>query len=116
VNLTRKKNLLKNDVLSLDAGLGDNIRYNFDYYVDNGFHWSFGIKSRYNQFNKNLSNDFSNGEILNQLGLNSINIDYADLTNQVYVQTIFIQKYLIGAGSKKRMVFCRRYTIFCLFY
>jgi NTE family protein len=98
VNLTRKKNLLKNDVLSLDAGLGDNIRYNFDYYVDNGFHWSFGIKSRYNQFNKNLSNDFSNGEILNQLGLNSINIDYADLTNQVYVQTIFIQKYLIGAG------------------
>lgn len=98
VNLTRKNTLFKNDVTSLDVGLGDNIRYNFDYYIDNGYYWSFGLKSRYNQFNKNLSNDFSNGEILNQLGLNSINIDYADLTNQVYVQTIFIQKYLIGAG------------------
>jgi NTE family protein len=98
VNLTRKNNLFKNDVLSLDVGLGDNIRYNFDYYIDNGFYWSFGLKSRYNQFNKNVTTDFSDGEILDQLGLNSINIDFADFSNQAYVQTVFIQKFLIGAG------------------
>ncbi|WP_333877654.1 patatin-like phospholipase family protein [Flavobacterium sp.] len=97
-NITQKKSLFKNDVVSLDIGLGDNIRYNLDYYIDNGFYWSFGIKSRYNQFNRNVATDFRNGEILNQLGLNSINVDFADLTNQAYLQTVFIQKFLIGAG------------------
>ena len=97
-NITQKKSLFKNDVASLDVGLGDNIRYNFDYYIDNGFYWSFGFKSRYNTFNRNLKTDFRNGELLTQLGLNSINIDFSDLTNQAYMQTVFIQKFLIGAG------------------
>lgn len=101
-NITQKKSLFKNDVLLLDIGLGDNIRYNLDYYIDNGFYWSFGFKSRLNQFNKNLSNDFRDGEILNQLGLNSINIDYSDFTNQAYLQTVFFQKFLIGTGVKIR--------------
>lgn len=98
VNITQKKSLFKNDVASLDVGLGDNIRYNFDYYIDNGFYWSFGLKSRYNTFNRNLKTDFRNGELLTQLGLKSINIDFSDLTNQAYLQTVFIQKFLIGAG------------------
>ena len=94
--------MFKNDVASLDIGLGDNIRYNFDYYIDNGFYWSFGFKSRYNTFNKNVTTDFRNGELLNQLGLNSINIDFSDLTNQAYMQTVFIQKFLIGAGIEHK--------------
>lgn len=97
-NITQKKSLFKNDVVSLDIGLGDNIRYNLDYYIDNGFYWSFGLKSRYNQFNRNVATDFKDGEILEQLGLNSINMDFSDLTNQAYMQTVFIQKFLIGAG------------------
>jgi NTE family protein len=97
-NITQKKTLFKNDVTSLDLGLGDNIRYNFDYYIDNGFYWSFGLKSRYTSFNRNVSSDFKNGELLTQLGLNTINIDFSDLTNQAYLQTVFIQKFLIGAG------------------
>ena len=101
-NITQKKSLFKNDVLSFDLGLGDNIRYNLDYYIDNGFYFSFGLKSRYNEFNKNLTSDFRNGELLGQLGLNSINIDFADLTNQAYIQTIFIQKFLIGAGVEHK--------------
>lgn len=101
-NITQKKSLFKNDVASLDIGLGDNIRYNFDYYIDNGFYWSFGFKSRYNTFNKNLTTDFRNGELLTQLGLNSINIDFSDLTNQAYLQTVFIQKILIGAGIEHK--------------
>lgn len=98
MNLTHKKLLLKNDVVALDLVLGDNFRYNFDYYIDNGFYWSFGFRSRFNQFNRNVATDFSEGELLDQLSLNTINIDFSDFTNQAYVQTIFIQKFLLGAG------------------
>lgn len=103
-NVTQKKTLFKNDVLSLDLGLGDNIRYNLDYYIDNGFYWSFGLKSRYNTFNKNSITDFRNGQLLGFLGLNSINIDFQDLTNQAYMQTVFIQKFLIGAGVEHKFL------------
>lgn len=101
-NITQKKSLFKNDVASLDVGLGDNIRYHFDYYIDNGFYWSFGLKSRYNTFSKNITTDFRNGTLLSQLGLNSIFIDFSDLTNQAYMQTVFIQKFLIGAGIENK--------------
>lgn len=97
-NLTYKKLFLKNDVASLDMILGDNIRYNFDYYIDNGFYFSFGFKSRFTGFNRNVETDFADGALLEQLGLKSLNIDFADWTNQAYIQTIFVQKYLIGAG------------------
>lgn len=98
LNLTQKKTLFKNDIASFDVVLGDNFRYNFDYYLDNGFHWSFGFKSRLNRFNKNVATDFSDGQLLDQLGINSINIDFSDFSNQAYLQTVFIQKFLIGAG------------------
>ena len=101
-NFTNKKILFKNDVASLDFGLGDNIRYNFDYYIDNGFHWSFGIKSRFNTFAQGIKTDFSNGNLLSQLGLKTININFSDLTNQAYLQTVFIQKFLIGAGLEHK--------------
>lgn len=102
INFTQKKLLFKNDVFSFDLGLGDNIRYNLDYYIDNGFYWSFGIKSWYNSFNRNSAIDFKNGIILNQLGIDKLNIDFSDFTNQAYVQTVFIQKYLIGAGIEHK--------------
>lgn len=101
-NITQKKSLFKNDVLSFDLGLGDNIRYNLDYYIDNGFYWSFGLKSRYNAFNKNVTTDFRNGELLDFLGLSSINIDFQDWTNQAYMQTVFLQKFQIGAGIEHK--------------
>ena len=98
VNFTQKKTFVKNDVTSFDLVLGDNIRYNLDYYIDNGFYWSFGFKSRLNRFNKNVSTDFNEGDLLEQLGIKSINIDFSDFTNQLYAQTIFVQKFLLGAG------------------
>ena len=104
VNLTQKKSLFRNDVLSVDFALGDNFRYDLDYYVDNGFYFSFGIKSRYNQFNRNVSTDFNNGIILNQFAINKINIDFSDLTNQAYLQTLFFQKFLIGGGVELKHI------------
>ncbi|WP_339834690.1 patatin-like phospholipase family protein [uncultured Flavobacterium sp.] len=98
VNLTQKKLLSKNDVASLDIALGDNFRYNFDYYIDNGFYWSFGINSRLNTFNKNIQNDFNDGTTLTNLDINSINIDFSDFSNQIFVETIFSKLFLIGTG------------------
>lgn len=98
VNFTQKKTFVKNDVTSLDMVFGDNIRYNLDYYIDNGFYWSFGFKSRLNRFNKNVSTDFNEGDLIEQLGIKSINIDFSDFSNQFYAQSIFVEKFLLGAG------------------
>lgn len=97
VNLTRKKTLFKNDVASLDVVLGDNFRYNFDYYVENGYNLSLGFKSQFNQFNRNVTAALSSLDLAD-LGVNSINMDYSDLTNQLYFQSLFVQKFLLGAG------------------
>lgn len=104
VNINQKKLIFKNDVASLDMILGDNIRYNFDYYVDNGFYWSFGIKSRYNSFNRNVVADAQTSSIFGIDGLNSINLDFSDFSNQVYVQTIFKQKFILGAGFEGKNI------------
>jgi NTE family protein len=112
VNLTQKKLLFKNDVLSVDFGLGDNFRYNIDYYVDNGFYFSLGIKSRFNQFNKNISPEFSRDLFENLPLLNSINIDYSDFTNQMYVQTLFSKKFIIGAGIELKHLKISTNTLF----
>lgn len=101
VNLIHKKLLFKNDVASVDVILGDNIRYNFDYYIDNGFYWSFGIKSRYNTFNRNVD---ATNSLFGINDLNSINLDFADFSNQVFVQTLFKQKFVIGAGFEMKNI------------
>lgn len=111
VNLTQKKLFLRNDVLAFDIGLGDNFRYNLNYYIDNGFYFSFGFKSRFNQFNKNVSTDFNDGNLFSQFNINSLNVDFSDLTNQAYVQTIFAQKFLIGAGVELKHLKIRSKTL-----
>jgi NTE family protein len=96
-NITNKKTFLKNDFLSLDLVLGDNVRYYFDYYVDNGFQLSYGFKSQLNRFNKNIPVKVITFETQ---ASNSINVDYNDLSNQVYIQSVFAQKFLIGVGAE----------------
>ncbi len=110
-NITRKKTLFKNDVASLDIILGDNFRYNFDYYLDNGFYTSFGLKSKFNSFTRNIATDFNNGQTFQQLGISSLNINYNDLINQVYVQTVFRQKFSIQLGAEYRHINIRSETL-----
>ncbi|WP_129751957.1 patatin-like phospholipase family protein [Flavobacterium beibuense] len=100
VNLTQKKLLFQNDVASLDVILGDHFRYNFDYYLDNGFHISYGFHSRYSNFNRNISAEYNEGEFLRAFGVNALNLDFTDFTNRAYLQTIFTQKFLIGGGAE----------------
>jgi NTE family protein len=97
LNLTHKKTFLKNDVTSLDIILGDNFRYDFNYYVENGFNISFGFRSRLNQFNRNVTTSLS-GVLKENPNVNLINVDFMDITNQAYFQTIFVQKFLMGGG------------------
>ena len=104
VNLTQKKVLTKNGVAFIDIGLGDNFRYNFEYYIDNGFHWSFGIKSKYSGFTKNVTSNFLSNFTTPQIGINSNNIDYLDFSNQAYVQTISVQKFLLGIGIENKNI------------
>lgn len=111
INLTQKHSIFKNDVVLFDIILGDNFRYNFDYYIDNGFHWSFGLKSTYKRFNRNVVNDFSDGQILSQLNLKSINIDFSELINQAYVQTVSFQKFLLGIGVEQKFLRIKSETL-----
>ncbi len=97
VNLTQKKTFFKNDIASLDIILGDNLRYNLDYYIDNGFYWSFGFKSHFNQFNRYVAKEMT-GFNLDIPTVKAINVEYQEWTNQAYIQTLFVQKFLLGAG------------------
>ena len=110
VNLTRKKTLFKNDIASLDFILGDNFRYNLDYYIENGFNLSFGFKSHYNQFNRNVAKEISS-TTFNNPDIKSINVDFADFTNQAYFQSLYVQKFLIGGGVELKFLKIKSETL-----
>ena len=97
INLTHKKLLSKNDMVSLDIILGDNFRYDFNYLIDNGFYFSFGASSSLNTFNKNVNNAFGIENYLNN-DFEKINLDYSSINNKIFLQTVFLRKYNIGGG------------------
>ncbi|MEW7289767.1 patatin-like phospholipase family protein [Aquimarina sp. 2304DJ70-9] len=101
VNVTRKSLFFNNDVLSAEAALGDNIRYNVDYYIDKGFYWSTGLKYSYTNFTKAIDFDFIGqfGEIPD-LDINTIDVDYTDLNAQVYAETLLSQTFSVGLGAE----------------
>ena len=113
INFTKKQLLLKNDVLSLDFILGDNIRYNFDYYIDKGFYWSVGINSKYIGFN-----DFSNPAGFINEGvfpeIEKVRTTFSEFTHQVFVETL-IKKDLalkVGVELKDLKIFTNDENIF----
>lgn len=97
LNLTHKNIIAKNDVFSADLVLGDNVRYQIDYYLDNGFYWSFGFRSRFNQLKALMPANLYKF-LPNYQGRNKFNITYFDFTHQAYLQTIFRQVFTVGAG------------------
>jgi NTE family protein len=111
LNLTHKKLFFKNDIASVDVVLGDNFRYYFDYFLDNGFHISYGVRSYYTQFNRNISADYSVGELLELFGLSSINFNFSDLTTQAYMQTIFAHRFMIAGGAELKHIKIKSETI-----
>ncbi len=104
-NITKKRLLFKNDVASLDLALGDNIRYELDYYSDNGFYISFGLKSAFTNFNKRVDARFV--EQLAEVPLqsfNNLNIKYTDFTNQIYIRTLFEKRFSLDLGVEQKLL------------
>lgn len=103
INFTRKRLFQKNDVASLDLILGDNIRYNFDYYIDKGYYWSVGVNSRFNKFKKNINFSLLPPELFENNGsVAKIELQFEDFTNQIYIQTLFKQIYSFGLGVEHK--------------
>lgn len=99
VNYSQKHLLNNNDLFSLDLILGDNLRYDLNYFVDNGFYISYGFKSRYNHFRANSKLN----SVVSQLpNVSNINLKYIDITNQFFVQTTFDRKFAIGLGVEHK--------------
>lgn len=103
INVTQKRILLNNDVASLDMILGDNVRYNFEYYIDKGFYWSIGLKSRYNAFVKKVNASlFLDNNELDNLGVNRADIRLSDQTNQIFLQTLFRKDFSLVLGAEHK--------------
>lgn len=102
-NLTKKRLLFNNDLASLDLILGDNSRYNFDYFIDKGFYISIGVKSRFNQFNKNINPDLALDNTTSFFrDLNKIDVKLQDFTNQIYFQTLFRKDFALRVGVEHK--------------
>lgn len=100
VNLTRNRVLFNNDVASLDFIVGDNVRYNFNYYIDKGFHWSVGLSSRFNHFEKGVTPTLFMEDV--NASVNVLNADINDFTNRFFLQTLFKQDFLLTLGLEHK--------------
>ncbi len=90
LNYNQKKILSSNDEISLDLVIGDEVRYDFQYFIDNGFLLSYGFSSRFNTF--------ENDVLFNENNLNKINVNYRDFTNRIFGQTILNKRTAFGVG------------------
>ncbi|MEH6680754.1 MAG: patatin-like phospholipase family protein [Sediminicola sp.] len=104
VNLTKHNVLMDDDVFSFDMILGDKLRYNWQYYVDKGTYWSFGLNSRYNSFDTEvdysiISSNYDTEPITN---VNQINLDFSDITNQAYIQTYWEEEFAVTLGLEHK--------------
>ena len=104
INITRKRLFTNNDIASLDFMVGDNLRYDFNYYIDKGFYWSVGLNSSFNFFEENVKPEFVAPETLTTENsqLNQIRLQYEDFTNQIYAETLFRRSFLLGGGIEHK--------------
>ncbi|MEN1784452.1 MAG: patatin-like phospholipase family protein [Bacteroidota bacterium] len=106
LNITKKNLLLRDDVASFDLILGDHIRYNFQYYLDKGFYWSFGVNSIFTDFNEEIDFDIirENFNVFDDPNIGDINLDVTDLTNQVYLQTVLREEFAFRIGVEHKLL------------
>ncbi|WP_100613496.1 patatin-like phospholipase family protein [Confluentibacter citreus] len=101
INFTKKRLLTKNDLASFDFILGDNVRYNLDYYIDRGFYWSIGLSSRFDSFNHNVAAEtILTPDQLSLININKLAIQVSDFTNQVFIQTLFRKDLSLTLGAE----------------
>jgi NTE family protein len=102
LNLTKKQFLMKNDVLSLDFILGDNSRFNFDYYIDKGFYWSIGLNFKYTDFKYDINPLFFDATLPMEID-NALPTTISDLTASFFVETLIKKdlSFKLGARFKR---------------
>ncbi|MFK8302965.1 patatin-like phospholipase family protein [Capnocytophaga stomatis] len=103
-NYTKHYALQTDDFLSLDIVLGDNLRYQFDYFVDKGFYISYGIRSKFSQFDRKINPSLVANYDIEVSNINKLNVDAADWINQVYFQTLLGNGFVFGLGLEHRKV------------
>ncbi|WP_111878193.1 patatin-like phospholipase family protein [Aequorivita sp. CIP111184] len=104
VNITKKRLFTNNDIASLDLIAGDNLRYNFEYYIDKGFYWSVGFNSKYHFFETDVPLSFVGADLNAELSLpiNKLSVKYSDFTNQLYIETLFRRTFILGLGGEHK--------------
>ncbi len=105
INFTKKHAILKNDFLSADFVIGDNLRYNIDYFLENGFRWSLGLNTRYNSFEEDLAVNSVRplDETEPKSGFKTP-INYNDFTTQLYIQTTLSNKLGLRLGVEHKFL------------
>ena len=85
LNYSAKRLLFRNSNLSLDMVVGDNPRYYFNYFIDNGYIPGFGIYSTGMTFDlKNFDNNTTE--------------TWDWFRNEVFLQSVLKDKFAIGGG------------------
>ncbi len=85
LNVTVKRLLFRNAILSLDGIVGDSPRYYFNYFIDNGYLPGFGLYSS----GMNLSLKNKEGNTYEQRNW---------FRNEAYIQSVWKDRYAIGGG------------------
>ncbi len=85
INATVKRLLFNNSTISADFVIGDSPRYYFNYFIDNGYIPGIGVYS--SAMNLELKDKFSN-----------VYDRWNWIRNEVYIQSIWKDKYAIGGG------------------
>ena len=107
LNLSSKHIIFKNDIISADLVLGDFIRYNLDYFIDNGFHWSYGLRTRYNEFRRSFFESRLNENVMESVineTVGEVPFKYKDFTTQLFVQTEFNKKFAVRLGVENKVL------------
>lgn len=93
-NFSKKNILAKNDLASLDFILGTNFRFNFNYLIDFKYNLGIGMRVKSTQFSYNIPEKAISGKSSNLYR----NINYNDVANIIYLQSTFINKFLLRTG------------------
>lgn len=106
IGLTKKNLFTKDDVGTFDFILGDHIRYNLQYYVDKGVYWSYGLSSKFTDFSSEVDYSFIEGnfDVPSGSGINQINLDVVDWTNQIYLQTLLREEFAFTLGAEHKLL------------
>ena len=106
VNFTNKHLFFNNDFISADFVVGDNLRYNIDYFYDNGFNWSFGLNTRYNTFKADVATS-TLPETRTSGPMDSgpkIPIRYIDFSTRLFLQSTIKDRWAFRVGLEHKFI------------